>query len=52
MLDIRDARIDSVLQSIVDTHLCEVPGDDPWTVEHFQQRTEVSLSNGVTISNN
>ena len=41
-MDIRDARIDSLLQEIITTNLCEVPGDEPWTVEHFEKRTAVS----------
>ena len=42
VLDIRDSRVDSLLQNIIDTSVCEVPGDEPWTVEKFESRTKVS----------
>ena len=41
-MDIRDARIDSILQEIINTTLCEVPGDIPWTVEEFERKTNVT----------
>ena len=43
-MDIRDARIESLLQDIINTNLCEVPGDEPWTVEHFEKRTSVRFN--------
>lgn len=42
-MDIRDARIESLLQEIINTNLCEVPGEEPWTVEQFEKRTAVRL---------
>ena len=44
VMDIRDARIESLLQDIINTNLCEVPGDEPWTVEHFEKRTSVRFN--------
>jgi len=44
VMDIRDARIDSLLQEIINTNLCEVPRDEPWTVEQFEKRTAVCIS--------
>ena len=39
--DIRDARIDAVLQEISKTVLCELPKDDPWTIDLFLSKTQV-----------
>eukprot|EP00111_Clytia_hemisphaerica_P005698 TCONS_00016530-protein len=50
VMDIRDARIDSLLHEIITTNLCEVPGDEPWTVEHFEKRTaEISAAAAITV---
>ena len=42
-MDIHDARVDSLLDEIINTELCEVPIDKPWSVEEFEKRTTVSL---------
>lgn len=39
--DIRDTRIDAVLQEISETVLCELPKDDPWTIDLFVSKTQV-----------
>jgi len=43
--DVRDARIDAVLQEISDTVLCELPRDDPWSVDEFVTKTQVTKIN-------
>ena len=50
-MDIRDARIDSLLQEIINTNLCEVPRDEPWTVEQFEKRTAVCIFFWLSILN-
>ena len=39
--DIRDARIDAVLREISETVFCELPKDDPWTIDEFIAKTQV-----------
>ena len=39
--ELTEFRIDAVLQEMATTTLCQLPGDDPWTVEEFLQNTEV-----------
>ena len=39
--DVREARIDSVLEEISSTPLCFLPDDKPWTVEEFISKTQV-----------
>ena len=41
--DIRDARIDAVLREISETVFCELPKDDPWTIDDFLAKTQVTL---------
>lgn len=48
--DIRDARIDAVLQEISETVLCELPKDDPWTLDEFVARTQVRKSQFFVIT--
>lgn len=43
--DIRDTRIDAVLQEISETVLCELPKDDPWTIDVFVSKTQVQTNN-------
>lgn len=43
--DIRDTRIDAVLQEISETVLCELPKDDPWTIDVFVSKTQVQRNN-------
>ena len=39
--DLVEFRIDSVLKDMSNTVLCELPGEEPWTVEHFIENTQV-----------
>ena len=39
--DLVEFRIDAVLKEMSNTVLCELPADEPWTVEEFLQRTQV-----------
>ena len=41
--DLVEFRIDSVLREMAATSLCELPGDEPWTVEEFLETTQVGL---------
>lgn len=41
--DLVEFRIDSVLQEMASTVLCELPGDEPWTVEQFLESTQVKF---------
>ncbi|XP_033641432.1 dynein heavy chain 8, axonemal-like [Asterias rubens] len=38
--DIREARIDSLLDEIGDTMLCDLPSDKPWNVDQFTTKTQ------------
>ena len=42
--DIRDARIDAVLREISETVFCELPKDDPWTIDEVIAKTQVIFS--------
>ena len=35
-------RINSVLTEMSNIMLCELPEDEPWTIDNFLQRTQVS----------
>ena len=39
--DIVEFRIDAVLREMSTTVLCELPEEEPWTPEHFLERTQV-----------
>ena len=39
--ELTEFRIDAVLQEMASTTLCQLPGDEPWTVEEFLSNTEV-----------
>lgn len=39
--DLVEFRIDAVLKEMAKTTLCELPEDEPWTVEQFLERTQV-----------
>ena len=41
--DLVEFRIDAVLKDMAKTCLCELPGDEPWTVEHFLDTTQVRV---------
>ncbi len=39
--DLIQFRIEAVLHEMSTTTLCEMPEDEPWTVEHFIEKTQV-----------
>ena len=39
--DILDIQIEGVLKDITSTLLCELPGNEPWTIEEFVSRIKV-----------
>ena len=41
--DLVEFRIDAVLQDMASTTLCQLPDTEPWTVEEFLERTQVSV---------
>ena len=41
--DILGIQIQQVLQDITDTLLCELPGNEPWTMEEFVSKIKVSM---------
>ena len=41
--ELTEFRIDAVLQEMATTTLCQLPGDEPWTVEEFLSNTEVKF---------
>lgn len=45
--DVTEFRIDAVLKEMMETTLCQLPDDKPWTVEHFLENTQVNIGNGI-----
>ena len=45
--DLVEFRIDAVLKEMAKTTLCELPEDDPWTVEQFLDRTQVRVTSHI-----
>ena len=41
--DTHEFRIEGVLQDIQSTVLCELPDNEPWTVDEFVNRTQVRI---------
>ena len=41
--DVLEVRIEGELKVIQNSKLCEIPENEPWTVEEFLQKTEVSI---------
>ena len=39
--DVNEFRIESVLKEMATTTLCQMPEDEPWTVEKFLENTQV-----------
>lgn len=39
--DVTEFRIEAVLHDMATTTLCELPGDEPWTMQDFIDRTQV-----------
>ena len=42
--DVTEFRIDSILRDMATTTLCQLPGDESWTVEEFLENTVVRSS--------
>ena len=42
--ELTEFRIDAVLREMASTPLCQLPQDEPWTVEEFLENTEVGTS--------
>ena len=40
--DVTEFRIDAILKEMASTVLCELPEDEPWTVDRFLENTQVS----------
>ncbi|KAK3610339.1 hypothetical protein CHS0354_029807 [Potamilus streckersoni] len=47
--DVTEFRIDSVLKDMANTTLCELPGEEPWTVDQFLENTEMLCARGAQI---
>ena len=39
---VTECRIDAILKEMASMILCELPEDEPWTIEHFLWNTQVS----------
>jgi dynein heavy chain len=39
--DVTEFRIDAILREMAATILCELPEDEPWTVDKFLENTQV-----------
>jgi dynein heavy chain len=42
--DLVEFRINAVLQDMTSTSLCELPDEEPWTVDHFLENTQVGTN--------
>ena len=42
--DLVEFRIDAVLHEMSTTTLCELPDEEPWTVDEFLEKTQVVIS--------
>ena len=42
--DLVEFRIDAVLHEMSTTTLCELPDEEPWTVDEFLEKTQVRTS--------
>lgn len=40
--DVTEFRIDAILKDMASTTLCELPDDEPWTVDNFINKTMVT----------
>ncbi|XP_055955514.1 dynein axonemal heavy chain 5 isoform X2 [Patella vulgata] len=47
--DVTEFRIDTILRDMASTKLCELPEDEPWTVEKFQENTQMLCAKGAQI---
>ncbi|XP_053402509.1 dynein axonemal heavy chain 5-like isoform X4 [Mercenaria mercenaria] len=47
--ELTEFRIDAVLQEMATTTLCQLPQEEPWTVEEFLENTQELCAKGATI---
>ncbi|ESO89757.1 hypothetical protein LOTGIDRAFT_192667 [Lottia gigantea] len=47
--DVTEFRIDAILKEMASTKLCELPEDEPWTVEKFLENTQMLCAKGAQI---
>lgn len=47
--DVTEFRIDAVLKEMATTNLCQLPEEDPWTVDHFLDNTQMLCSKGAQL---
>lgn len=47
--ELTEFRIDAVLQEMATTTLCQLPQDEPWTVEEFLENTQELCTKGATV---
>ena len=41
--NVLEIQIEAVLKEVQETKLCELPGNEPWTVEQFTSKAKVSI---------
>ena len=47
--DLVEFRIEAVLHEMANMTLCELPEEEPWTVDEFLERTQMLCAKGATI---
>ncbi|XP_048253391.1 dynein axonemal heavy chain 5-like isoform X2 [Haliotis rufescens] len=47
--DLTEFRIDAILRDMAMTTLCQLPDDEPWTVDHFLENTQILCAKGAHI---
>lgn len=45
--ELTEFRIDAVLREMATTTLCQLPQDEPWTVEEFLENTQVGYHGDI-----
>ncbi|XP_076449856.1 dynein axonemal heavy chain 5-like isoform X2 [Babylonia areolata] len=45
--DVTEFRIDAILKEMASTRLCELPEDEPWSVDRFLENTQMLCSKGA-----
>ena len=48
--DLVEFRIEAVLHEMSVTNLCELPDEEPWTVDKFLERTQVRIKATFTLT--
>ncbi|XP_033755107.1 LOW QUALITY PROTEIN: dynein heavy chain 5, axonemal-like [Pecten maximus] len=47
--DVTEFRIDAVLKEMATTNLCQLPEEEPWTVDHFLDNTQMLCAKGAQL---